>query len=447
MRAEDLVVPRIGDDLDEADALAETPGLAVGGERELGDLDVVALVLGLLLRVAERRDLRLRIGGPRDHVVVDGMGVLPRDRLGRDDALGLRGVRQHHLAGAVADGVDVGDVGAHLVVDGDGATLGERHAGVLEAVALGARGEADGREETVGLQHLLSAALRGADGDAHAGAGVLDRLDLRGGQHLDAELLVRLGELGRHVGVLGGHHAVEVLDDGDVRPELAQHVRELGADGAGATDDDGPRNGVGEDLLLVGDDVGRAARARQHARGGAGGDDRVLERDRAALPVIGGDGDAVGVDERAPAVDLGDLVLLHQEVDALGHPIRYLAAARERLAVVEGHLALDAVDVGLLEDDVRQLGVAQQRLGRDAADVEADTAPVPLLDDGHLLAQLGCADGRDVPGGTSAENNDVEFKAHEVTLALSPTLGAPCFAGAPASEPRSYLTHEIAWPA
>ncbi len=43
--AEDLVELGVGDDLDEADGLAEALGLAVGGERERGRLDVVAFSL------------------------------------------------------------------------------------------------------------------------------------------------------------------------------------------------------------------------------------------------------------------------------------------------------------------------------------------------------------------------------------------------------------------
>jgi hypothetical protein len=42
-------------------------------------------------------------------------------------------VRQHGLAHHVANGEDVGDVGAHLDVDVDEATVGHGHAGLLSA--------------------------------------------------------------------------------------------------------------------------------------------------------------------------------------------------------------------------------------------------------------------------------------------------------------------------
>ena len=133
---------------------------------------------------------------------------------------------------------------------------------------------------------------------------------------------------------------------------------------------------------------------------------------------------AVGAGEGAPAVDLGDLVLLHQVVDALGAGVGDLAAALVGRA--EGHrgVALDPERLLLVRDDVRDLGVAQQRLGRDAADVEADTAPVLLLDDPDGLAELGGADRGDVPTGAGTEDEDIEVGhvAHTASLVASAGL-------------------------
>jgi hypothetical protein len=83
-------------------------------------------------------------------------------------------------------------------------------------------------------------------------------------------------------------------------------------------------------------------------------------------------------------VDLGDLVLLHQEVHTGNPALGHLAAAVVGDAVVERHLAADAEGLGFLVEDVREFGVAQQRLGRDAADVEADSAPILRLNDGGI---------------------------------------------------------------
>ncbi len=96
----------------------------------------------------------------------------------------------------------------------------------------------------------------------------------------------------------------------------------------------------------------------------------------------------------APAVDLGDLVLLHQVVDALGAGVGDLAAALVGRAERHRGVALDPERLLLVGDDVRDLGVAQQRLRRDAADVEADPAPVLLLDDRRRSCRAGLRGSR-----------------------------------------------------
>ena len=78
-----------------------------------------------------------------------------------------------------------------------------------------------------------------------------------------------------------------------------------------------------------------------------------------------------------------------------------------------------------------ELGVAQQRLGGDAADVEADAAPVLLLDDRGRQAELGRADGGDVPARAGAQHDDIEVRAHG-----RQTMGTPSLApGALVSRP------------
>src|SRR5262245_20882457 len=66
--AQDLTVLGIGDNLDEALVRANDRGLRVGRERELADLYLVALLLGLSLGQPNAADLRFGIGAARNAV-------------------------------------------------------------------------------------------------------------------------------------------------------------------------------------------------------------------------------------------------------------------------------------------------------------------------------------------------------------------------------------------
>ena len=304
---------------------------------------------------------------------------------------------QHELGRAVTDGVNARDAGAHEVVDLDGAAFGELDAGGLQAVPLDPRGEADGLQDSVGLEHGGLATLGRTHRDLDLVSRVVDRLDLGAGHDLDAELLVGPGEFLGDLGILVGDHPVKVLDDGDLGAVVGQDVGELGADGARTSDDDRSGDLVGEDLLLVGDDAVRQLGSRQGLDGGPSGDDAVVEGDlvgHLTLPVL--DDDGLGPGELAPPGKLGDLVLLHEVVDTLDHPVGHLTRPAVGLAEVDGDVAADAEGASLL-------------CGGDAANVEADTTPIFLLDDGGLLAELSGTNGGNVAARASSEDNNVKM--------------------------------------
>ena len=244
---------------------------------------------------------------------------------------------------------------------------------------------------------------------------------LRRGEDVDAVLLVLAGELLRDVLVLHRQHALEELDDRDLDAVVDEDEGELHADRAGADDDDRLRQVAGEDLLLVRHDVAAELDAGQQADLRAGRDDRVVEGHALGGAVRLLDVDRVRVDEGAATVVLGDLVLLHQEVDALDVGVGDLAAAIPRGAEVERHVTRDAEQVGLVVEGVREVGVLEERLRGDAPDVQAHTAPVLLFDDGDREAELSASDGRDVTAGAGAENDDVVVR-HASSLSVGGRL-------------------------
>ena len=215
--------------------------------------------------------------------------------------------------------------------------------------------------------------------------------------------------------VLVGQDAVHELDDGDVDAEVGQDVGELHADGTGTDDDHGLRGVLVEDLLLVGDDVAADLHSRQGLHHGAGGDDGVVEGDLLAGVVTVGDLDGVGVGEGTDTVDLGDLVLLHQVVDALDDARGHLPGPLVGGGVVHADVVTaDAEGLGIVGEDVRDVRVTDQRLGGDAADVQTDAAPVLLLDYRGLQAQLCRTDGGHVSAGARTDYYYVIMFSHGV---------------------------------
>ena len=246
----------------------------------------------------------------------------------------------------------------------------------------------------------FSKRLRAKAGDL----GVLDRQDLR--QHLDH-------------GHLGAHRAVErgELDADRAGADHQQRLRHLVRH---------HRLEIGPDQLLVG------LEPRQHARPRAGGDDDVLgliaarARARPSAPrpsdVFTVTLPGASIDGLAP--DHRDLVLLHQEADAVVEALRHAARALHHgLRVVADIVGRQPVVLGVLHV-VKDFRRAQQRLGRDAAPVQADAAEIGSLDDRGLEAELRRADRGDIAAGAGADDDDVEGSvSHGYSLVLIVATG------------------------
>src|SRR5947207_3222057 len=87
VRAEQLAVLLVADDLDLTAAVAIDRARTHGAHRDLADHHVMTGLLRLLLGEAEARHLRVAERGPRDVVVLDRVGIHPGRILHRDHAL------------------------------------------------------------------------------------------------------------------------------------------------------------------------------------------------------------------------------------------------------------------------------------------------------------------------------------------------------------------------
>ncbi len=189
---------------------------------------------------------------------------------------------------------------------------------------------------------------------------------------------------------------------------------ELEPDHAGADDQKAAghlvqrqRAGRRHDALLVDLD------ALQSRDVGAGGDHDVLGLDGLGLAVAG-HLDLAGTEDLAGALQHVDLVLLHQELDALDVAVDALLLEVHHRRQIElrrrdadAHLG-EGVS-GFLE----HLGGVQQRLRGHAADIEAGAAQRRvLLDDGNLHAELRRADRADVTAGARADDDEI-VRSHD----------------------------------
>src|SRR6185503_11536598 len=156
-----------------------------------------AFLAGPLLRVAHGGDLRVGVGAAGDETVIDLVVVVAADPLDAEDGLVVGDVGEvgvavaaHRHVGrpvhvdAVADGPDVLQVGAVLVVGLDSAAL-DLELGFGDGDAVGVAGDADRDEDDVGVD---GAGLLAAEGEADAGLRLVDLVGPGLQAHVDAAL-------------------------------------------------------------------------------------------------------------------------------------------------------------------------------------------------------------------------------------------------------------------
>src|SRR6185437_10562173 len=356
--------------------------------------ELAAGLPGLRLGQADARDLRLAIGAAGDLALVEAVHLEAGDGLDDDDALVLGLVRQHRRAGDVADRPQAGNVGAAVVIDDDGATV-DLHAELFEPEVLRVALHADGRDQGIAGDVDLAAVLE-LDMGHDAGLRFVDLGDLGLGHELDTALFEALLYVRGDFGVLDRQDLRQQLDDRHLRAERAVERGELHADGPRAHDDERFRHRLGRHRLEIGPDaIAVGLDAGQHARPGAGRDDDVFglvgaraERilGRRHLRLHGGlfgrlDLDLAGAGQHRLAPDGVDLVLLHEELDAVVHLRRDLPRALDGGVEVDAELfGGEAIVLGVRHVAV-DLGRAQQRLGRNAPPVGEDAGHVLALDD------------------------------------------------------------------
>ena len=305
----------------------------------------------------------------------------------------------------IADRVDARLTGPLVAVDLDEPAVG-LHLGVFQPDVLRVRRASNRHKQLVRFDRvLLAVGERG--GDAYALADFVHLLDLRAGLDANAGLLEDALEFLGDLFVFHGHDARQHLEDGDLRPHAVEDRGELHAHRAGADDRQRFRHRRHVQDLDVGEDVAIGLQPGKHLRFGTCGEDDVFRVER-LRPLVGADLDLAAALQGRVALDPVDLVLLHEELEALRVFCDDLVLAVEDGGIIDpGIVDFDALFGGMHEAVPHFRGV-QQRLGRDAADVQTRAAQLGiLLDEGGLETVLAGAEGSAVSAGPTADNDQV----------------------------------------
>src|SRR5262249_43730200 len=150
--AQDAVSASVGNHLHLSLRLAQAARPAIGKEGEATDPVLVAALLDLLLRPANRRYLRPGVDDAGDRVVID-VCFPARQSFGERDALILGLVRQHRPLNDITDGIYPRNRGLPAFTDDNSPRLLiELHAGVLKPQARRVRPPANRYQYLVALQ-------------------------------------------------------------------------------------------------------------------------------------------------------------------------------------------------------------------------------------------------------------------------------------------------------
>ena len=119
--------------------------------------------------------------------------------------------------------------------------------------------------------------------------------------------------------------------------------------------------------------------------------------------------DLARLGDGAPALQPVDLVLLEQELDALGVLAdRVVLVGQHLFPVDRGAFALEAHRREVVFGLVQHVAGVQERLGGDTAHVQAGAAQgFAAFDAGGFQAKLGAADGCDIAAGAGTDYDDV----------------------------------------
>ena len=208
--------------------------------------------------------------------------------------------------------------------------------------------------------------------------------------------------------VFDGNQPRQHFDNRDLGPEAVEDRRELHAHRARADDRHRFRNaGPFQDFDVCQNGCGVRLETGQHARFRTRGNDNVFGFECLRFAAFAHFHLAAAL-ECGKAVNGVDLVLLHQEFDALGVLAHNFALAVEDARIIDARVIAVKSLLFRMREVLPHIGGVQERLGGDAADVEAGAPElVVFFDNGRFEAVLPGADRGGVAAGTASDHDEI----------------------------------------
>ena len=251
---EDLAILRIGNDFDKAVMRIDDRRLGVADERELADLHLVSLLLGLRLGEADAGNLRIGVGAAWDARAIDRLGVLPGDLRRNNQASHRADVSQlRQAADDIAGSRRIPGSGRlHPLVRHDEAAI-RRDLHLVETNVVRTRRTPHSHQNLLRLL-ALRLAVRVGPGDEHAILVLLNLCVLDREIDIDSALLEETQQLLADLFVLSRHNSRQHFEDGDLGAEALEDGGELHTHRTRADYDQRRRHARGLQNFVVGHD-------------------------------------------------------------------------------------------------------------------------------------------------------------------------------------------------
>ncbi len=308
---------------------------AVNGK--LADLVGDARGLQLLFGFPDRRDFGIGVDHRRDGIVIH-VARAPGDELGAGDRFVLGLVRQHRAFAHVADRPDARNVGLEMRIRDDAAALVALNADLIETKPVRVRPPADGDEDRVGFDRLARAALRPARPTPTSTAPFFST---------PTTLLASLNFMPCRSSRRWNCFAISLSMPGTMRSRNSttvtsdpsrRHTEPSSSPITPAPITSSRFGAAGNDSAPVDDTICRSSISTPGQRRDIGTrrDDDVL-RLQLAHAVLRLDAHFAGRGDLPLADDADDLVLLEQELDALGQLADHLVLVRHHRCEIDAH--------------------------------------------------------------------------------------------------------------